>query len=105
MFPSLPLKYKHFIAVKIVHKCTHIFHKRLSLSLQLQTVPKKASGLEKRKSMSPQKMINDHASNEFGELAEFYIFGGIVEPVCELNIAYEVQYLVFYAFPLAKFVT
>lgn len=55
--------------------------------------------------MSPQKMINDHASNEFGELAEFYIFGGIVEPVCELNIAYEVQYLVFYAFPLAKFVT
>lgn len=96
-------KYVLFLAMKIVHEVSHLIHPKISPNLWNQVRKRSLGGEGKRKMRTPQKLKAGIMFNDFGEMVEYDILGGILEIYNSdpQPAAFFIQELILYAHPYA----
>lgn len=96
-------KYVLFLAMKIVHEVSHLVHPKISPSLCNQVRKRVLGGGGKRRMKTPQKPKAGIMFNDFGEMVEYDILGGILEIYNSdpQPAAFLIHELILYAHPYA----
>lgn len=100
--PSSVKLHAIFLGVKIMHEFAHLIHPVISADLKNSVLSKSIGGGGKRKMKTPQKSKGGAMFDDYGEMLEYDLVGGIMELHGSSPIAFSCNNLILYPHVLAR---